>query len=132
MLVRAIASRLTQGALLLLLASLTGFALVRMAPGDPGALTYGSDVAPADLAQLRERWGLDAPLHLQYLSWLANLLQGDFGRSYVDGRPVLAVIAERIPATLQLTLSALVLAAAGGAATGALCALRAHGPLDRA
>lgn len=124
-------ARLGQAALLLLLASAAGFLLVRLSPGDPGVLIYGPDAAPADIAQLRERWGLDAPLHIQYLHWLENLLRGDFGQSYTDGRPVLSVIAERVPATLQLTISALLVAVLGGGALGLLSAPRRQGALDR-
>ncbi len=131
MLARTLVSRMVQAVGLLVFASLAAFLLVRLAPGDPAALLYGPSATPADLAQFRERWGLDDPLHTQYLRWLSNLLQGDLGRSYLDGRPVLAVIAERVPATLVLSLAALLIASVGGVTVGVLAARRPFGKLDR-
>lgn len=128
---QTILSRIGQALLLLLLASLVAFALLRFAPGDPGALLYGPNASPQDLAQLRERWGLDAPLHVQYLHWVANAATGDLGRSYVDGRPVLAVIAERIPATLLLAFTALLLATVVGVGLGVVTATHRASWLDR-
>ncbi len=115
-------SRLAQSVVLLLLVSAATFALLRSTPGDPGVLLYGPNVSPEDLLQIRERWGLDAPLYEQYARWLANVATGDLGRSYLDGRPVLAVISERIPATLLLAGTALLVATLLGVALGALSA----------
>lgn len=119
---RLAVSRVAQALLLLLLVSIVTFGLLRLAPGDPGALLYGPNASAQDLAQVRERWGLDAPLHVQYLRWLSNVASGDLGRSYVDGRPVLAVIGERVPATLELAVSALLIAAVGGISLGVFSA----------
>lgn len=118
-------SRLAQALLLLLLVSIATFCLLRLAPGDPGALLYGPNASARDLAQVREGWGLDAPLYIQYFQWLSHAASGDLGRSYVDGRPVLSVIEERVPATLELALSALLIAAASGMFLGVLSA-RTH------
>jgi len=123
--------RLAQSMVLLLLVSVAVFVLVRLTPGDPAVVLYGPDASPQDVMQVRERWGLDAPLHLQYLRWLANAAGGDLGRSYADGRPVLWVIAERIPATLLLTGSALLLALLVGIPGGVLAATRRSSWLDR-
>jgi peptide/nickel transport system permease protein len=113
-----VVSRLAQTVVLLLLVSLAVFCLLRLAPGDPGALMYGPTASQADLAQVRERWGLDSPVHVQYFRWLSNALGGDLGRSYVDGRPVLWVVGDRMPATLVLAISALLLAAVAGTTLG--------------
>lgn len=121
---REIASRIAQAILLMVLVSLVSFTLLRLTPGDPAVTLYGSDATSEDLAQVRERWGLDAPLYLQYLRWLANAAQGDLGRSYVDGRPVLAVVSERIPATLLLAGTALALATLVGVTLGVVSALQ--------
>lgn len=129
---RVVVSRLAQSIVLLLLVSVVVFALLRLTPGDPGVLLYGPDASPRDLMQLRERWGLDEPLHLQYLRWLANALGGDLGRSYTDGRPVLGVIAERIPATLLLSGTALLLALLAGVPVGVFAATHRSSWLDRA
>jgi peptide/nickel transport system permease protein len=128
---RYLAGRALQAALLLLALSLVAFALLHLAPGDPAALLCGPDATPADLAAVRAHWGLDRPLPLQYLSWLGHALRGDLGRSLADGRPVAAVIGQRLPATLLLTVAALVLAAGLGIALGTVAAARAGTPLDR-
>ena len=124
-------SRIAQSLLLLLLVSVVAFALLQLAPGDPGALLYGSNSSAKDMAQVRDRWGLDAPPYLQYLRWLSNTATGDLGRSYVDGRPVLSVIAERIPTTLELAVSALLIATIVGVALGLLSARTKSAWLDR-
>jgi peptide/nickel transport system permease protein len=115
---------------LLLGISLIAFVLIRLAPGDPVGMLYGPDEPIEDIARVRASLGLDQPLPVQYLAWLRNVLRGDLGRSYSDGRPVLAVIVERVPRTLQLTLSALALALVGGLSIGALAALRRNTALD--
>jgi peptide/nickel transport system permease protein len=115
---------------LLLGISLIAFALIRLAPGDPVGLLYGPDEPIEDIARVRAQWGLDQPLPVQYLAWLRNVLHGDLGRSYTDSRPVLTVITERVPRTLQLTLSALSIALVGGLSIGTLAALRRNTALD--
>jgi peptide/nickel transport system permease protein len=128
----AIAGRAGQAVLLLFLVSLATFTLVRLAPGDPSAFAYGSSASAEDVAHFRARWGLDAPIHLQYLRWLSNAAGGDLGRSYQDGRPVLAVVAERIPASLLLALTALVVATLLGVGLGVFAAGHHFSPWDRA
>jgi len=128
---RVLASRTIQSLVLLLLVSVVAFALLRLTPGDPGALLYGPNASPQELAQVRERWGLDGPLALQYLRWLGNAASGDLGRSYADGRPVLAVIGERMPATLLLAGSALMLATLLGVVGGTVAATHLHSLADR-
>ncbi|HEX2923301.1 MAG TPA: ABC transporter permease [Chloroflexota bacterium] len=128
----AILSRTWQAVLLLFLVSLVTFVLVRLAPGDPSAFFYGSSISAEDAAQFRARWGLDDPVHIQYVRWAANALSGDLGRSYQDGRPVLTVIAERVPASLLLAISALVMATVLGVSLGVLAASRYYSMWDRA
>ncbi len=123
--------RLTQAAITMFVVSVIAFSLLRLVPGDPGALLYGPTVSASELAQVRERWGLDAPLHVQYLRWLFNALSGDLGRSYVDGRPVVAVIGERIPATVALAAAALFLATVAGLTVGVVSARSGSVRLDR-
>lgn len=119
---RYILGRLLGAIPLLLGISLLSFILIRLAPGDPVSLIYGPDVPPEDIEQIRAAWGLDKPLPLQYLFWLGNFLHGDLGRSYADGRPVLAILLERIPLTLQLTFTALGLALLFGVIVGIISA----------
>jgi peptide/nickel transport system permease protein len=108
---RIVGRRLAQGLPLLFIVSLIVFALIHAAPGGPLA-TYldNPNVRPEDIARLRTAMGLDRSLPVQYLSWLAAFVRGDWGYSYADGRPVFARIVERIPATIQLVVSGSVLA----------------------
>ena len=108
---RIASRRLAQGLPLLFIVSLIVFALIHAAPGGPLA-TYldNPNVRPEDIARLRTAMGLDRSLPVQYISWLAAFVRGDWGYSYADGRPVFARIVERIPATIQLVVSGSVLA----------------------
>lgn len=104
---------------LLLLISLVVFMLLQAVPGGPlAAYLENPNVRPADIERLRRAMGLDAPVSVQYLRWLSAFVQGDWGYSYADGRPVLSRVLERIPATLELvgsgTLFALLLALPAG------------------
>jgi peptide/nickel transport system permease protein len=114
----------------LLLLSVVAFALLRLAPGDPLALLHGADLTPEERAAARAYWGLDDPLPVQYVRWAGNALRGDLGRSFADGRPVLGVIGERVPATVQLAGSALLLALGIGLGAGVLAAARPHSAAD--
>lgn len=126
---RYVIGRLLQSIPLLFVITLIAFAILHLAPGDPAALLYGTDISTEQLARIRASWGLDEPLTIQYVKWLGNLIRGDLGRSFVDGRPALLVIAERIPATLQLTLSGLLVALVLGLGVGIVAALRPHSTL---
>ena len=85
------------------------FALIHLAPGDPVVALAGDGGDAEYYAVTRARFGLDRPLLAQYISYVGRLLRGDLGTSYLQGRPVRSLIAERIPATLLLTGSALVI-----------------------
>ena len=117
---------------LLLGLTLLGFLVLHLAPGDPAALLYGGELTGEELRRFRAQWGLDRPVPVQYLTWLAHIARGDLGRSYADGRPVLEGIAERIPATLVLTVSASLLAWGVGSLLGFAAAARAGTALDHA
>lgn len=106
------------------------FVLLRLTPGDP-VLTYaGEERDPESLAELRREYGLDQPLPVQYVSWVGHALQGDLGRSIRTRQPVLEAITERLPATLLLGLTALLLSIAIGLAVGTFSALHRNSPLD--
>jgi peptide/nickel transport system permease protein len=124
--IRYVLGRLLQAIPLLFVITLIAFAILHLAPGDPAALLYGTDISAEQLAQIRASWGLDEPISVQYLKWLGNLMRGDLGRSFVDGRPALLVITERVPATLQLTLCGLLIALVLGLSVGVIAALRPH------
>src|SRR3954471_22229448 len=95
--------RVAQVVPLLLVVSLLVFALIHAAPGGPLTLYLDNpNVRPQDIERLRRAMGLDRPLVVQYFSWLATFVRGDWGYSYADGRPVIERLLERVPATLQL------------------------------
>lgn len=129
-----IVRRLIQAVPLLLGITIIAFAIQRLAPGDPAWAILGPQLdrlRPEQLERIRVDWGLDQPVYVQYLKWLGKLAQGDFGQSFADGRPVLTIIAERIPATLTLTGSALVLALIISIPVGALSALKQYSLFDQ-
>jgi len=111
---------------LLFLVSVFAFLLIKAVPGDPVDVLLGTsekDLPPAQVAALRQEMGLDQPLPKQYWSWLSGWWgAGELGRSYRDGRAVVAVIAERCPATISLVGTALVLASILGVGLGLLMA----------
>ena len=86
--------------------SLLVFLLMHIAPGDPVTLLLGDDATPADVERMRREWGLDRPLMVQYADFLKRAVTGDFGRSLKFNEPVIKLIAERLPATLELAFAA--------------------------
>lgn len=106
------------------------FVLIHAAPGDPAASLAGEGGDPAHIELLRAEFGLDRPLPQQFLTYAGTVVRGDLGTSLVRGRPVAEVIGERVPATLLLMGTALVLSSLGGVVLGALAARRPYGPLD--
>ncbi|WP_262776210.1 ABC transporter permease [Brevibacterium permense] len=86
------------------------FILMKLAPGDPAAAYLGDKATPENVAQLRQAWGLDEPMIIQYLQFLAGLLVGDFGQSFIFQTSVLELLTLRMPATLLLMLVSLVFA----------------------
>lgn len=118
LLARYVVSRLAQAVLVLWAAYTLSFLVLYALPSDPVALLAGgdaTDISPAQLDDLRQRYGLDQPLWAQYLLHLRGILSGDLGTSISTGRPVTAVIGEAIPPTAQLAGLALVVAVLLGA-----------------
>mgnify|MGYP002624439816 FL=1 len=109
--------------LLLLVLSLTFFAL-RLAPGDPSARLDDPRIPPEYQQRLRALYGLDRPLHEQYVDWLGGVARGDWGVSFTHRRAVTDVLSERFPATLLLTGTSLALQFAIGIALGVVAARR--------
>lgn len=104
---------------------LLGFVLVHAAPGDPISALAGEDGDADYYARMTERFGLDQPLPVQFGTYASNVLRGNFGTSIVQGRPVAEVIAGRLPATLLLTSSALVVSTIAGIGLGIYTGRRA-------
>lgn len=112
-LARYIVRRSLQSALLLLLITVLSFAIMRLAPGGPAQFLDDPRIGPEYRERLLESFGLTEPLPIQYLKWLGNLVRLDFGYSFVDRRPVIEKIAERIPASFQLSIASLFLGLLG-------------------
>ena len=124
-------SRMAQSLVLLVLVSMIGFGVLHLAPGGPLAqFALVPGMSQAQLAEVAHAMGLDQPLPVQYWQWFARLLGGDWGHSYRDSQPVLAVIAARLPATLELMVAAISLAVLAGVAIGVLGAVRRHSVFD--
>jgi peptide/nickel transport system permease protein len=112
-LARYIVRRSLQSVLLLLLITVLSFAIMRLAPGGPAQFLDDPRIGPEYRERLLESFGLRDPLPIQYLKWLGNVVRLDFGYSFVDRRPVIEKIAERIPASFQLSIASLVLGLLG-------------------
>ena len=119
---------LVQALLVLLVVALLAFSMFRFV-GDPVASLAGQEATGADRAELAERLGLNDPVIVQFGRFALAAAGGDFGISYRPGRPVSALIAERLPATLELALLSALFAVAIGVALGVYAAIRRHGLL---
>src|SRR4051794_37009759 len=87
------------------------FLMMSLTPGDPAEIMLANQAAtPAQVASLRHDMGLDQPLHVRFFSFVGHAATGDFGQSLFHRRPVAEVIAERLPATIELSLVAMLLA----------------------
>lgn len=106
------------------------FFLLQAAPGDPTARYFDPNVPPEVYEQMRENLGLDQPVHVQYVKWLTAFLRGDFGYSLAAHRPITEILAERIPNTLILAGTALLLIFTIGIAIGIVQAIRRGSALD--
>jgi peptide/nickel transport system permease protein len=110
------------------------FLMLRLIPGTVVEQMIGADavVSPEMVEQLKRFFGLDEPWYLQYVRWLGGLAQGDLGTSWRTGKPVLRLILERLPVTIELTLLAVGGALALGIAAGIVSAIRRDRTLDNA
>lgn len=116
----------------LLLVTAATFLLLNLLPGDVAIAILGNEATPAAIEQVRAELGLDQPLALRYLHWLAGFLQGDLGRSYITRVPILEQIVDRLPVTIELMLLSQGLALALAIPAGILCAYKAGSRIDRA
>lgn len=120
-----ILGRLVSGVIVLLLALTAVFFMLRLS-GDPVLLLAPMDTTRADLEEIRERMGFNDPLPLQYGRFMGDALQGDFGDSSRERRPATEVVLERLPATLQLGVAALIISIVVGVPLGVVSAVK-HG-----
>jgi peptide/nickel transport system permease protein len=127
---KVLLSRLGQAALVMLVVSAISFVMFRFV-GDPVASMSRENASVEEKAELRRSLGLDQPIVVQYGRFLTRTLSGDLGISYRNQRPVTQLIAERLPATLELVLIATILSLALGIPLGVLCALKPNGAAAR-
>jgi peptide/nickel transport system permease protein len=132
---RYVVKRLLQAIPLLLGIVTITFFITHLAPGDPMDMylepRMQRQMDPEVIELIRQKYGLDQPVHIQYVKWLGNLVQGDLGESFRHRRPVTTLIAERVPYTLQLSILALLFDALIGIALGIVSAVKQYSVLDK-
>lgn len=106
------------------------FVLTRMIPGNPARTLLGPQASPDEIVRMEQEMGLDKSKLEQYIDYVGNVLQGDFGKSYSYNQPVLTLILERLPATLLITLTGLAIAILVGIPIGVLSAVKQYSALD--
>lgn len=122
--------RLVSAALTIAVVSALAFSLAFLA-GDPAISIAGKDASAAEIARIREFYGFDRPVTVQYFEWLGKALQGDFGSSYHYQQPVSEMLAKRLPITLGLGAAALVLALLVAVPLGVIASIRPGSIIDR-
>jgi peptide/nickel transport system permease protein len=129
---RYIIRRLIQMIPLIFIITIFSFAIMHLAPGDPlDVMMDPVHTSPEEMAEAAERLGLNQPIYVQYLRWLGELFRGNMGYSYLSGRPVRELIMERLPATLLLTVTAIILTFTIAVPVGVVSALKRYSLLDR-
>lgn len=128
---RYLVQRLLGAVGVLAMVSVLVFGLISLLPGDASVALLGSDATATEQAQVRRSLGIDAPVHVRYVTWITHVLRGDFGRSLITQEPVGTLLFQRFGATLLLAIASMLVAASVGIATGILAALRPRSVLDR-
>lgn len=128
---RYIIRRIVQAVPLLLLISFTVFMLMQLIPGGPlAAYENNPDISAEDLMRLRHELGLDVPKHIQYINWLGNVVRGDWGTSQITRRPALTEIAEKLPNTVYLSMTAFLIGLIVAIPIGIISAIRQYSVFD--
>jgi len=107
------------------------FLLIHLSPGDPALIILGEDRSPQAIAQIHQELGLDKPLYVQYVIWLDHIAHGDWGRSITTHQPVAIAITERLPATFELGITALVWSLLVAIPLGTIAAVRRGSVADQ-
>jgi len=107
------------------------FLLLHLTPGDPAAIIAGDYASPSDIVKIRERLGLDRPIHVQFLTWVGHLARGDLGVSIFSNLPVTHLIAQRLEPTLALSVTTIFIAILFAVPLGVLAAWKAGTLVDR-
>jgi len=128
--IRMIGKRLLEVIPTLLILSVIIFVLQRLLPGDPALALAGEDADRELIEQIRQQYGLNQPLPVQYFKWFGGILYGDLGQSMRMNRPVLDLILARLPVTLQLAVFSMIIALAVGITAGIIAAVRKQSAWD--
>lgn len=110
--------------------SLIVFTMMHLAPGDPIHMMLGEDATQEDYERLREQYGFDQPIHIQYLDWISNAIRGDLGESIRSGVPVVSLIYNRLGATLELGFFSIFISVSFGIPLGVLAAVKSQSYFD--
>lgn len=129
--VKMILKRLAQSIPMIITISIVSFLLIRVAPGDPVRALVTPESSFEDIERIREAMGLNDNYLVQYARWAKAVLQGDFGYSFSNHRPVLEQIVERLPQTLGLMVSALIISLVIGTIIGIISAMNNGGVFDK-
>lgn len=106
------------------------FAIAHLTPGDPALIALGEHASPEAIDRLREELRLNDPLPVQFINYMAQILRGDLGRSIQSNERVIVDLATKFPATIELTLAAMLIASVVGILTGVIAAVRQHSWFD--
>ncbi|MBE9607009.1 ABC transporter permease [Acetobacteraceae bacterium H6797] len=128
---RFLGTRLLRALITIVLVVTFAFVVLRLS-GDPALMIMSADAPPEAIAAFRKSWGLDEPIMVQYFKYFLAIFEGDLGRSMRDGRSAIELVAERIPATLALTIPALMIKLGIGIPAGIYAALHRNSFADRA
>ncbi len=110
--------------------TIIAFALIHLAPGDPARTMLGQHATQQEINEIREKYGLDEPLYIQYVIWLNDVIHGDLGRSILTKEFVINEIAARFPNTIELTIAAMIFAIIIGALAGIISASKQYSITD--
>lgn len=127
---RYILRRLLQSIPVIFFSTFLVFLVIHLIPGDAAAVLAGPNATPEALAAIRKDMGLDQPLLVQYVLWVSHLLQGDLGKSTLSGQPIIKLLQARAPATIELTLTAMLISITIAVPLGILSATHVRGRLE--
>lgn len=116
--------------IVLFIVSVIVFGLVNILPGDPAVLLLGVEATPETLEALRDEMGLNDPVYVRYFDWVSGVVQGDLGYSIQDNSPVIDILLNKIPVTLELTVMAFIIAMLIALPAGIISAIRKGTPID--
>jgi len=125
-----IIKRLLQIIPVILGVTIIAFALIHLAPGDPARTMLGQHATETEINEIREKYGLDKPLYVQYFVWLGDVLQGDLGRSILTHEQVATEIGARFPNTIELAIAAMIFAIIIGGLAGIISATKQYSITD--